>query len=132
MSKESLKIIIGENIRNERTSRSISIDELAEMLNLTPGFVGLIERGQRGTTPSTLFKLSKLFKIPVDAFFYQSTDLILNEDPTKGGQKKKIESLISDFTEIELEFVVSMVKAVRAMNRSEEKTNFVENNIHLG
>jgi len=48
MTKLKLRAIIGENVRNERIARDISIDELSEMIGLTPGFVGLIECGQGG------------------------------------------------------------------------------------
>lgn len=118
MKKERLRIIIGENIRKERISRNISIDELAEMLELTPGFVGLIERGQRGTTPSTLLKLADIFSTTIDSFFR-------SKDQNFGGSNKrpenpkreKILSLVSDFSEKEMEFLISVVKSLRIMNR---------------
>lgn len=40
---------IGAKIREEREKRQLTIEELAEILNIAPGFLGLIERGQRGT-----------------------------------------------------------------------------------
>ena len=69
MTKKALRTIIGENIRQERMARNISLEELAAILGLTSGFVGLIERGQRGATPITLLKLSTAFGLPVDRFF---------------------------------------------------------------
>ena len=121
MTKERLRIIIGENIRNERIARSISIDELAEMLELTSGFVGLIERGQRGTTPITLFKLADVFGLSIDSFFYNDNNISLGEEMISKSQvkRKKIESLISDFTEKELDFTISILKSLRVMNHSQ-------------
>ena len=122
MTKDRLRTIIGENIRSERMARNFSIDELAELLELTPGFVGLIERGQRGTTPSTLFKLADVFGMSIDALFYhnQDTSISFGEEYTDDSQirRKKISSLISDFTNSELDFVITTLKGIRGMNRS--------------
>lgn len=126
MTKELLRNIIGENIRTERMARNISIDELAEMLELTSGFVGLIERGQRGTTPNTLFKLSEVFGMTIDSFFYKnkndSSALSFGEEyiDNKQAKRKKIESLIRSLSEKELEFVIATLKNLRAMRPIDE------------
>ena len=120
MTKKQLRVIIGENIRNERVTRNISIDELAEMLELTSGFVGLIERGQRGTTPSTLLKLADVFGMSIDTLFSdENGSLNLGEEHLPRGHAKrlKIESLISGFSEKELDFVIDMIKNLRALTR---------------
>lgn len=125
MTKNKLRVIIGENIRNERVSRNISTDELAEMLGLTPGFIGLIERGQRGATPITLFKLSNIFGMTIDSFFYKrsETPLSFSEEEKwstddTSEKRRKIDSLIFDFEDKELDFVISMLKNIRIMSRS--------------
>ena len=125
MTKDKIKIVIGENVRKERVARNISLDELAEMLGLSPGFVGLIERGQRGATANTLFNLSRVFGMSIDNFFYedQSSPLSLGEDSGKLKVHKevkhmKIESLIFDFSDPELDFIISIIKGIRIMNRS--------------
>ena len=121
MTKERLRLIIGENIRKERSARDISVEELAGMLGLTAGFVGLIERGQRGTTPITLFKLADIFNMSLDALFYSE-----EEAETKlGGRRehrhnvslKKAASLTSDFSDKEMDFVITMIKSLRTLNR---------------
>ena len=122
MRKEKLRAQIGENIRNERISRNISIDELAEMLGLTSGFVGLIERGQRGTTPTTLYKLSEIFDKSIDAFFHEdvSKALFLSEAPEeqKKIKRSKVSSFVADLSERELDFVIAMIKSLRSVTRS--------------
>ena len=120
MTKERLRAIIGENVRNERVSRDISLDELAELLELTPGFMGLIERGRRGTTSSTLFKLADVFGIPIDELFYRSqrSSLSYGEDEidARRSKRKKISSLISNFNEKELDFVLLTIRSLRSFN----------------
>jgi transcriptional regulator with XRE-family HTH domain len=109
MQKENLRQIIGENIRAERLARDLSIEELANLLGLTTGFVGLIERGRRGATAFTLYKLSEIFKQPIDSIFrIQQNDE--KESDFKELKRVKITSLISTFSEPELDFLISMIK----------------------
>ena len=119
MTKTQLRYIIGENIRSVRMSRNMSIDELADMLELTSGFVGLIERGQRGATPITLLKLADVFGTSIDTFFFRSSgdsmSISFAEEPETLSKRKKIFSLISDFSVAELSFVIQMVKSLRLL-----------------
>jgi len=124
MNKQKLRILIGENIRSERVARNISIDELAEMLELTSGFVGLIERGQRGTTPCTLLKIADIFSLPIDKFFYKKEDIGLyvaeEPDSERRAKRKKISSLTAGLSSDELEFVIQMIKNVRNMHQPQD------------
>jgi len=128
MTKARLRVIIGENIRNERIARDISIDELSEMLDLTPGFVGLIERGQRGTTSSTLYRLSEVFDMPIDVLFRNSkvSALAFGEEPSDADaiKRKKITSFISGFSEEELEFILGVIKGLRRLRNYSPEGDF--------
>jgi len=118
MSKERLRILMGENIRNERMARNLSIDELAEILELTPGFVGLVERGQRGATPSTLLKLSEVYGMSIDSMFIMDDEKSLKESNRTPTQikRKKISSLIVGLSEAELDFVIQTIKSLRMLS----------------
>ncbi len=56
--------LIGSNIRFERQKRDLTIEELSEILNIAPGFLGLIERGQRGTSIKNLCKIAEFLVFP--------------------------------------------------------------------
>ena len=122
MTKAGLRSRIGENIRSERQARNMSIDELAELLELTPGFVGLIERGRRGATAYTLYKLSDIFAIPVDSIFTntqkQPSERISEEKKPNGitSRRLKIACMIYDFTEAELDFIICMIQNIKTMS----------------
>jgi len=123
MTKDHLKKIIGNNIRTARVARGMSIDELAELLGLTSGFVGLIERGSRGATVYTLFKLADIMETSIDSFFYgnaSGTELKLAESKRSKGnvKKEKISSLMVDFSDSELDFIVGVVKNLRNLNHT--------------
>ncbi len=123
MTKERLRVLMGENIRNERTARNMSIDELAEMLELTSGFVGLIERGRRGATAYTLFKLSEIFNISIDNIFARTSDRQMRfaeetEPRSTDARKNKIYSMINGLTNGELDFLINTIKGIKVMNHT--------------
>jgi len=119
MTKFELRIIIGENIRKERLARDISIDELSEMIDLSPGFVGLIERGVRGTTPKTLYMLSEVFDIPIDSLFRKALAPSLSFDEESLNvltiKGKKITSLITGLSQTHLDFIIGVIKGLRTV-----------------
>ena len=126
MTKERLKKAIGSNIRSARLSRGMSIDELAELLQLTSGFVGLIERGSRGATVYTLYKLADIMETSIDSFFYSGSgspsDRLAEDKPSKKGKgnakKEKISSLMVDFSDTELDFIINTIKNLRNLNHA--------------
>jgi len=75
MEKEAARIIVGKNIIALRQMRKLSLNDFAEAIGITPGFLGLIERGRRGITGSVLMSISEVFKISID-------ELIKAERPT--------------------------------------------------
>ena len=117
MTNERLRAIIGINVRNLRLERGLSIDELASLIGKTSGFVGLIERGDRGATARTLFLLADVFGVSTDVFFYQKKDIGAGNPASSDNQieieRKKIQSLISDFALKDLKFVTNIIKSYR-------------------
>jgi transcriptional regulator with XRE-family HTH domain len=120
MTKESLRNLIGENVRLERTARHLSIEELAEVLDFTTGFIGLIERGKRGATAYTLYRLAQVFDISIDALFMpgEEKNLSVSEDINDNASalRKKVSSLIVNLTEKELVFIINVIKGIKNMN----------------
>lgn len=118
--KERMDEVIGVNIRLERELRSLTRDELAELMGLTNSHMGLIERGERGATAVTLARLSRVFDIPIDNLFvskrYGGLSVKEELDPRPQTRRKKINSLISSLGEKELDFVIHTIKGVIAMD----------------
>ena len=128
LSKSTMSII-GSNVRRERMLRNMSIEELSEILQLSTAFIGLIERGHRGAKLYNLLRIADIFGITVNDLVYsKSTDVLEvregnenNEDALKQQKKDAIVSLVYDFSAEELQFLVSTIKAMRALKRSENK-----------
>lgn len=61
---------IGDRIRIEREKFDISREKFAELLNLSPFFVGQIERGERKMSISTLINVSECLHISIDYLIF--------------------------------------------------------------
>jgi transcriptional regulator with XRE-family HTH domain len=57
---------MGTRLRNLRRSYNITIEDLAAQLMVTPGYLGLIERGKRGITAERLIYICTLFQCSAD------------------------------------------------------------------
>lgn len=98
--------VLGKRIREERTSRSLTIEQLSELVNLSPSYLGLVERGERGLSVEKLVKVSGVFGIPMD--------LLLQGDalPTVS-RFSELEALMSDMGDEDIRFVVEFVKLLK-------------------
>jgi len=116
--KTNLDEVIGRNIRNERQSRNLSREELAEMLELTTSHMGLIERGERGATAITLAKLTRVLHLPIDAFFMTPAKQSLREErsTSRAANEKKITSLLTNLSDVELAFIVHVIQGVAKLS----------------
>ena len=117
MTNEHLRRVIGENIRQERLARNLSVDELAKLIGRTPGFLGLIERGERGATALTLHRLADLWSISIDNLFYGNPSATRNVNDIQV-KRNKLSSLTNALDNEQLDLITSIVKSVQTMERT--------------
>ncbi len=117
---------IGNNIRHERNKRELTIEELSEYLDITPGFLGLIERGDRGTNVANLCRISEFFSITLDDLIRgdreDHPEGIVAEPSISEKKKNKYSTAISLFkglNDLELEFIISTMKNIRKLRPKE-------------
>ena len=68
MSKRDLQKF-GKNLKHIRIEQDLTQLELAEILNMSPNFIGMIERGERNTTVENVYKIARALNIkPEDLF----------------------------------------------------------------
>jgi transcriptional regulator with XRE-family HTH domain len=60
---------IGGVIREARNNRKITQEQLAEAVDVTPAFIGHIERGDRSLSLTTLAGIANELSIPMNALF---------------------------------------------------------------
>lgn len=73
MAKD-IKQIIGENIKELRLNEKLTQFELAEKLNYSDKAVSKWERGESTPEPEVFIKLSKLFNVDIDYFYYDNSE----------------------------------------------------------
>lgn len=112
--------IIGSNIRYERRKRGLTIDDFAKIIGMAPGFLGLIERGQRGTSIKNMVAIANFFGITMDELITVdlSSDDKHNEiDNSKAGKARRaLASLTTSLSDDEVVFITSVIKSMNKMN----------------
>lgn len=113
--------IIGSNIRYERKRRSLTIDDFAKVIGMAPGFLGLIERGQRGTSVKNMVAIAEFFDISLDDLITKDlsnggADIKDMENTRSAKARRALRSLVSSLTEDEIVFITSVIKSMNKMN----------------
>jgi transcriptional regulator with XRE-family HTH domain len=67
-----LQKIVGQNIRAHRRSKAWSIEKLAEHADVSPAYLGELERGRENVSVKTIEAIAKALKI--------SPDILLKEN----------------------------------------------------
>ena len=65
-------LIIGKNIRAARMMKNISQAELAEMVDLSTGYMSFIENGTRGLKLETFVNLANTLEVSADFLFAEN------------------------------------------------------------
>lgn len=113
--------IIGSNIRYERKRRGLTIDDFAKVIGMAPGFLGLIERGQRGTSVKNMVAIAEFFDISLDDLITKDlsnggADMKDMENTRSAKARRALKSFVSSLTEDEIVFITSVIKSMNKMN----------------
>lgn len=68
MSKKDLQKF-GKRLKALRLDHNLTQLELAEILDMSPNFVGMIERGERNTTVESVFKIARALNVKPSNLF---------------------------------------------------------------
>jgi len=93
---------IGNRIRLEREKFDMTREKLAELLNLSPYFLGQIERGERKMSINTLINISECLHISIDYLFFEQVKTNTNNNV--------LHSLINKCSEKEINVIEGLIK----------------------
>ncbi len=106
---------IGTQLRALRRKRGLSLRGLAELCDLSPTTISLIERGDSSPSVSTLHRLATALGVPITAFFQEAEGRVevvvtrAGKRPRVGTGDIEMESLGSGLTDQAMElFAVSL------------------------
>lgn len=61
--------VLGQRIRNHRTSKGLSQERLAELSGCHHTYIGQIERGEKNATIESIEKISSALNVPLSELF---------------------------------------------------------------
>ncbi|MBZ9686539.1 helix-turn-helix domain-containing protein [Clostridium estertheticum] len=102
MKNEINYVEIGNRIRLEREKFDMTREKLAELLNLSPYFLGQIERGERKMSISTLINISECLHVSIDYLFFEQVNINTNNNV--------LHSLINKCSEKEIIVIEGLIK----------------------
>ncbi|MEL7657666.1 MAG: helix-turn-helix transcriptional regulator [Bacillota bacterium] len=70
MNEKTDDIKIGNRIRLVREDLGMTRDNLSELIDITPYFLGQIERGERNMSVKTLIKIATCLNVSIDYLVY--------------------------------------------------------------
>lgn len=104
MQNEINYIQIGNRIRLEREKFDMTREKLSELLDLSPYFLGQIERGERKMSISTLINISECLHVSIDYLFFEQINVNTNNNV--------LHSLITKCSEKEISVIEGIIKLV--------------------
>lgn len=100
------RISLGKRLREERLHCGLTQEQVAEAVNVSTTYIGLIEHGERSVTLDKLVALSQCFHVSVDFLLQDSI-------PLKGSiQEKQLLTLWHTATESEREMILSVIRSM--------------------
>ncbi len=100
------RIILGKRLREERLHCGMTQEQVAEYINVSTTYVGLIERGERSVTLEKLILLAKCFHVTIDYLLEDSIPV------TDSVQDKMMFSLWHSANEQERSMILSIIRSV--------------------
>lgn len=113
---------IGKNIRYERQKRNLTIEQLSEILDIAEGFLGLIERGERGTGLKNLYKIANYFSITLDELIITDLSNTNQKNIVEDINSKTINTYLKTMTDSEKEFFIDLLKSYKHLSVAGERS----------
>jgi transcriptional regulator with XRE-family HTH domain len=101
-------------VKEARESKSLSREQLAEMLDLSPRHVQYIET--RGQHPSIqkLYEIAMLFNISIDQFFFPDTS------GSKNTSRRQLDAMIDSMDERDFSIITATARAMHKAKKQGE------------
>lgn len=112
---ENIQIALGKKIKETRKLKGHTQEELAEMVGLSPNFIGYLERGRQVPSLKTLGKIATALGVTVGWFFY-SIENHRYKPPELTEKEKTINKLAKILKSLglrDIHFILELTKKIR-------------------
>jgi len=93
-----------------RKQHKLTIERLAEMIEVSSSFIGLIEKGESGVSLENLYKLAQIYSCSLDWLVTGKENAGAQE---AGGQFAQLNTAFHGYTSDEVDFVASLARFLR-------------------
>jgi len=104
-AEKDIKKVLGSRIRKERINKGWSIEQLAELMDISPSFLASVERGERALSIEKLHKASITLGVP--------TDYLIKDDFPVHSRNESLNLLLSDLSDKEFTSIYDIIKTVK-------------------
>ena len=102
---------IASRLKKKRKGSKLTIERLSELIEVSPSFISLIERGETGISVENLYKLSQVFNCSIDYLVTgnESTDI-----PDTYSRFSALNATIYDYTDSEIALLTDVAKFLKS------------------
>ena len=104
----------GQAIKAARKAKGISRNQLADKMNIAPRYIASIENSGQHPSLQIFYELVTLLDVSVDQFFFPKKDIY------KSTQRRQIESLLDDISDMGLRIVAATAKEIKEVETGNE------------
>lgn len=104
---------IGKRIRDQRLKNKLTIEKLCELLDVSPSFIGLVERGTSGISLEKLYRLSEIFHVSTDYLIKGNQDVETSSQQQNNSALDALNAYLYNSTEDEILFILSLIKFIK-------------------
>ena len=111
--EENFNIHLGKKLRMRRLSLGLTQTKVAQAINVTFQQIQKYEKGTNGVSSIRLLQLSNYLKVPINYFFEDFSDYLINIEKSKEGHMNvNYNFLIKLYSELSAEQKIKLNKAL--------------------
>ena len=95
---------VGTQIRSEREKFGMTRENFSELLDISPYFLGQIERGERQMSVKTLVNVCECLHVSMDSLFFEQVNINTNNNV--------LYSLINKCSQNEINVIQAIIKLI--------------------
>jgi transcriptional regulator with XRE-family HTH domain len=98
---------LGKRIKEKRLKAGLSQEKLSELCDLSPSYIGIIERGEGKLSVETLVRIANVLKVNADYLLGDSIKLYYTSNVDKAA------GMLRDMDEEEIEYTCNFIRRFR-------------------
>ena len=121
--EENFNIHLGKKLRMRRLSLGLTQTKVAQAINVTFQQIQKYEKGTNGVSSIRLLQLSNYLKVPINYFFEDYSEYLINADKIKEGHMNvNYNFLVKVYSELTSDQKIKFSKNLQSLNVGIQKT----------